>query len=63
MVTGYQARNFAEISQVSPIHSMLTILQVKEMASSLVQLKGNCLDQVSLLHLVDEQKHELSYYL
>ena len=41
------------MDQVTPIHSILTILQVKEMASTLEQLKGNCLDLVSLLHVTD----------
>ena len=48
---------FAKMDQVSPIHSILTILRVKEMVSTLEQQKANCLDQVSLLHLVDEQNN------
>ena len=50
---GYQTRHFAEMDQVSLIHGILTILRVKEVTSTLKQQKGNCLDQVSLLYLID----------
>ena len=43
----------AEMDQVSPIHSIKTILWVKEMASTLKQQQGNCPHLVSLLRLID----------
>ena len=55
-VTGYQARYFAKMDQVSPIHSIFIIIRVKEMASILEQQKGNYLDQVNLVHLIDERE-------
>ena len=52
------SQKFTEKDQVSPIHSILTILRVEEMASTLKQQKRTCLD------LVDEQKQrELSLQL
>jgi hypothetical protein len=41
------------MDQVSPIHSIETILRVKVVVSTLEQQQDNFLDLFSLLHLID----------